>query len=74
LESEAARRYFTSASFAIVYGALGDKDKAFMWLEKEVAARASRPPLFSVNPVFDDLRDDPRFQDIVRRVSLAKLD
>ena len=59
---------------AIVYGALGEKDKAFMWLEKEIVARASRPPLFSVNPVFDDLRDDPRFQELVRRVNAAKLD
>ena len=74
LESEATHRYVNSASFAIVYGALGEKDKAFAFLEKEVAARASRPPLFSVNPVFDDLRDDPRFQDIVRRISLSKLD
>jgi TolB-like protein/Flp pilus assembly protein TadD len=74
LESEAAHRYVNSASFAIVYAALGEKDKAFIWLEKEVAARASRPPLFSVNPVFDDLRDDSRFQDLLRRISLAKLD
>jgi TolB-like protein/Flp pilus assembly protein TadD len=74
LETEAAKRFVTSACFAIVYGALGDKDKAFTWLEKEVPARASRPPLFAVNPVYDDLRDDPRFQDLVRRISLAKLD
>jgi hypothetical protein len=44
LETEAAKRFVTSACFAIVYGALGDKDKAFTWLEKEVPARASRPP------------------------------
>ena len=74
LETQAAKRYVTSACFAIVYGALGDKDKAFTWLEKEVATRASRPPLFSVNPVYDDLRDDPRFQDIVHRISVSKLD
>jgi hypothetical protein len=74
LESEAARRYVASVSLAIVYGALGEKDKAFMWLEKEIVARASRPPLFSVNPVFDDLRDDLRFQELVRRVNAAKLD
>src|SRR5215831_3441531 len=74
LQSEAAHRYVTSAAFALVFAALGEKDKAFVWLEREVTERASRPPLFSVNPVFDDLRDDLRFQDVIRRVAAAKLD
>jgi TolB-like protein/Tfp pilus assembly protein PilF len=74
LESESARRYVPSAGFALVFGALGEKDKAFVWLEKDVSERTPRPPLFSVNPTFDDLRDDPRFQDLVRRVEASKLD
>ena len=74
LQSESARRYVSSASLALVFGALGDKDKAFVWLEKEVAERTPRPPVFSVNPIWDDLRDDPRFADSVRRVGLAKMD
>jgi hypothetical protein len=57
-----------------VYAALGEKDKAFVWLEKDVAERASRPPFFSVNPVFDDLRDDPRFAALIRKVEQSKLD
>ncbi len=74
LESEAKRRYVPNAGLALVFGALGDKDRAFVWLEKDFAERAPRAPLFSVNPAFDDLRDDPRFQDLVRRVELARLD
>ncbi len=74
LQSEALHRYVTSAAFALVFAALGEKDKAFVWLEREISERASRPPLFSVNPVFDDLRDDPRFQDLLRRIASAKLD
>jgi tetratricopeptide (TPR) repeat protein len=74
LQSESARRYVPSAGLAIVYAALGEKDKAFMWLERDVAERSPRPPLFSVNPVFDDLRDDPRFADLVRRVEATKMD
>ena len=31
-------------------------------LEKEIAERNSRPPVFSLNPIWDDLRDDPRFR------------
>jgi hypothetical protein len=74
LESESAHRYVPSVGFALVFGALGENDKAFIWLEKEVAERTPRAALFSVNPVFDDLRDDPRFADLERRVALAKTD
>jgi len=74
LQSESARRYVSSASLALVYGALGDKDKAFALLEKEVAERTSRPTMFSVNPLWDDLRDEPRFADLVRRVEASKMD
>jgi TolB-like protein/Tfp pilus assembly protein PilF len=74
LQLESAHRYVPSSGFAIVYAALGEKDKAFAWLEKDVAERTPRPPLFSVNPVFDDLRDDPRFQDLLHRIALAKTD
>ena len=74
LQSESAHRYVPSSGFAIVYAALGEKDKAFVWLEKDVTERTPRPALFSVNPVFDDLRDDPRFADLVRRIALAKTD
>ena len=74
LQTQSAHRYVSSASLALVYGALGDKEKAFAWLEKEVAERTRRPTLFSVHPLWHDLRDDPRFADLVRRVGLAKMD
>ena len=74
LQAESAHRYVTSSGLAIVFAALGEKDKAFVWLEKDVAERSQRPPLFSVNPVFDDLRDDPRFKDLLHRIELAKID
>jgi hypothetical protein len=73
LESESAHRYVPSAGLAVVFAALGEKDKAFAWLEKDVTERTPRPPLFSVNPVFDDLRDDPRFQDLLHQIA-AKID
>jgi tetratricopeptide (TPR) repeat protein len=74
LQAESQHRYVTSAGLALVFGALGEKDKAFVWLEKEVAERSPRTPLLSVNPLFDDLRDDPRFQALLRRITLAKRD
>ncbi len=74
LHAESARRYVSSSSLAIAYGSLGEKDKAFALLNREVADRASRPQLFSINPIWDGLRDDKRFAEVVRRVELAKLD
>ncbi len=74
LQAESARRYVTKSSLAIAYGAVGDKDKAFELLDQDVADRSSRPQVLSVNPIWDDLRDDPRFAGLVRRVEESKLD
>ncbi|MGI8811597.1 MAG: tetratricopeptide repeat protein [Pyrinomonadaceae bacterium] len=74
LQADSTRRYVSNSSLAIAYGSLGEKDKAFSYLDKDIAARSSRAQFFSVNPVFDDLRDDPRFADLVRRVEAAKMD
>ncbi len=74
LQAESNRRYVSSSVFAVSYGALGEKEKAFAFLEKDIAERDARPPLFSINPIWDELRDDPRFTDLVRRVEAAKTD
>ena len=43
LQAESARRYVPSVGLALVFAALGEKDKAFVWLEKDVAERTPRP-------------------------------
>jgi len=50
--------------FALVYTGLGDKDKAFEFLQKKYPAPLI-PPL-RVDPVWDNLRSDPRFEEILR--------
>lgn len=74
LQAEAADRVVSSASLAIAFGSLGEKDKAFAFLEKEIAERNGRAALFAVNPMFDDLRDDPRFAQLIKRVEASKID
>ena len=74
LQAEAASRVVPSSSLAVAYAALGEKDKAFALLDKDIAERNGRCPLFSVNPAFDDLRDDPRFADLIKRVEASKID
>jgi TolB-like protein/DNA-binding winged helix-turn-helix (wHTH) protein/Flp pilus assembly protein TadD len=67
------RRVVSSASIAILYGALGDLDEAFAWLEK---AYEERDPELTYLKVpgrrFEPLRHDPRFQQLVRRVGFPE--
>jgi len=74
LIAESAGRYVPNIGLAIIHAALGEPDEALAWLEKDFAERSLFPPFYAWDPVFDDLRDDPRFADLVRRVALAKLD
>lgn len=56
--------------FALVYVGLGERDKAFAWLEKAYQQRSPMMSWLKVDPRFDGLRPDPRFQDLMRRVGL----
>jgi TolB-like protein/DNA-binding winged helix-turn-helix (wHTH) protein/Tfp pilus assembly protein PilF len=67
------QRLAPSGSIAIVYGALGEFNEAFAWLEKAYEERD--PELTYLNvPVrrFEPLRHDARFEQLVRRIGLSK--
>jgi TolB-like protein/DNA-binding winged helix-turn-helix (wHTH) protein len=49
---------------------VGDKECAFRWLEKGFQERDDLMINLKVEPVFDGLHSDPRFQDLVRRVGI----
>jgi TolB-like protein/DNA-binding winged helix-turn-helix (wHTH) protein/Tfp pilus assembly protein PilF len=53
------------------YIGMGNKEQAFIWLEKAYSQHASLTNL-KVDPIYDPLRGDPRFQDLLRRVGLAQ--
>ena len=53
---------------ACLYASVGDKDKAFQYLEKAYQERNYRISVLQVEPQLDPLRDDPRYADLVRRV------
>ena len=62
-----------SASIAILYGALGERDEAFAWLNKAYLERS--PELTYLNVPgrrYEPLRNDPRFQQLVRRVGFPQ--
>ncbi len=55
---------------AEIYSQLGDKDKAFEWLEKAFEERTYTLMYLKVAPNLDPLRSDPRFTDLLRRIGL----
>jgi serine/threonine-protein kinase len=64
------QRYLSAYLFARVYAALGDKDQAFQWLEKSYQDHAVDLCLFKIDPQMENLRTDPRFAELVRRIGL----
>ena len=61
-------KYVSPTELAILYAALGDKEKAFASLKKAYTERDFQLTSLKVEPGYDPLRDDPRFQDLMRRV------
>ena len=53
------------------YTGMGDREHAFEWLEKAYGQRANILLRLRVDPAFDSLRGDPRFQNFLARVHLA---
>jgi TolB-like protein/Tfp pilus assembly protein PilF len=63
---------YDGCALASAYGVLGDKDKAFFWLEREYLARSPSLLTLKVHESFAPLRSDRRFEDLVRRIGFPK--
>ena len=70
LQEMSKQRYVAAYSVALVYAGLGDKDKALEWLEKAYEDRSTRLVSIKINPRLDDLRSEPRFTALIRRMGL----
>jgi len=67
-----ARRYdISSLHVAYVHVGLGNVDQAFEWLEKSYQERAGLLVFLKVEPIFDPLRSDPRFAELLRRLQFS---
>ena len=69
--SEEKKRPVSQFETAMIHIALGERDLAFEWLEKALDERAWQVGFLKVEPIFDPLRSDPRFDDLMRRANLA---
>ena len=76
----ATNQIYLPMNLAEIYVALGDKDRAFYWLEQsysqhEIGMFSTDVGLDALNTQYllDPLRSDPRFKDLVRRVGLSEI-
>src|SRR6059058_6639797 len=68
LEEMAKRQYVNSSAFAAIYLGLGEKEKALDWLDKAYENQESACWLLKVDPIYDSVRGEPRFQALVKKV------
>ena len=62
------QRYVSPGNIALAYNGLGERDKTLTWLERGFEQRDAKMVFLKVEPKWNNLRDDPRFQDLLRRV------
>ena len=72
LEEMAKRQYINSTAFADIYLGLGEKQKALDWLEIAYENQESACWYLKVDPIYDSVRNEPRFQALVQKVFGAK--
>jgi TolB-like protein/tetratricopeptide (TPR) repeat protein len=69
LEGMSKQGYIASSDFAIVHAGLGDRDQAIAWLERACEERDSHLPHLNVDPRLKSLRQEPRFEALLRRIT-----
>ena len=70
LTMRSGTHYVSPVSFASIYCGLGDKDKAQSYLEQALEAHDPSLPVQLLNPEFDSLRNESRFQALRQRIGL----
>jgi TolB-like protein len=72
LTARAPHEYIDETLIAYIFVALGDRDQVFAWLEKGYQSRAGDLPWMIMEPKFDPIRSDPRFDEMVQRMGLKR--
>ena len=72
LQEFSKQQYVTPYAVGRIYADLGQKDEALHCLETAYQERATAMVCLKTDPRMDDLRSDPRFQDLLRRMNFPK--
>jgi adenylate cyclase len=70
LAARSKTTYVSPWQIGTLYIRAGMKDEAIDWLERAYLARDQNMPYLGVDPIFDPLRDDPRYQGLLRKMKL----
>lgn len=70
LQARSREGYVPPYAFAMAYVGMGEKDQAFVRLEQAIMNRESLVVFLNVDAIWDPIRSDPRFADLVRRIGL----
>jgi adenylate cyclase len=68
LEELVKQQYVNSSAFAAIYLGLGEKEKALDWLDKCYENQESACWLLKVDPIYDSVRNEPRFQALLTMI------
>ncbi len=71
LKELSKRQYVPAYNLAFIYAGLNDKDQAFEWLNKAYETHSGLS-VIKVETTFDNLRDDPRYKDLLKRMNLPE--
>jgi hypothetical protein len=69
---EKGKEYVSPGELAILYAALGERERAFASLERAYTTHDLQLQYLGTDPAYDDLRADPRFADLLRRIGLSQ--
>ncbi|MGB7202692.1 MAG: protein kinase [Pyrinomonadaceae bacterium] len=72
LEENYLKRQADGIDIAGIYAGLGNKDQAFEWIEKQFQNHSSELMAVKTEPVFEPLRSDPRYRDLLRQMNLPE--
>ncbi|MGH7494785.1 MAG: TPR end-of-group domain-containing protein [bacterium] len=63
-------QYYDAFAVALAYTGLGDRDKAFEWLDRAYEERATDMVILKIEPALDPLRSDPRYAALCKKMGL----
>jgi len=70
LKAQSAEHYVSPLDIGMVYIGLGDRESAFLWMERAYEDHSQWLEHLKVDPRYDPLRSDPRFHSLLKRVHL----